>query len=102
MWTDYTIGEKATKWVRIFNAFVEVSSRINNLQAELNKRKIHSKALKYCAREYLEKDYFHAVFEAIKGILKYLRDLTGSEFDGQKLIEWVFSTKKPKVIINDM
>lgn len=48
----------------------------------------------------LQENYFHAVFEANKGLFQRIRDLSGSLEDGNKLIENVFSTN-PVLIIND-
>ena len=79
----------------------EVYDRIKNLQEELNRRKINAKVLKYCSREFLAKDYFHACFEAVKGIYDRIREFTGIEnLDGQNLIEKVFKVTSPMITIN--
>jgi len=83
------------------NTLDEVNNRIKDLQSELSRRKINKKVLKYCSREYLSKDYFHACFEAVKGIYDRLREITGIEqYDGQNLIEKVFKVNEPLITIN--
>jgi uncharacterized protein (TIGR02391 family) len=48
----------------------------------------------------LDNNYFHAVFEANKGLFQRIRDVSGLTEDGNKLIEQVFS-KTPILIINN-
>ena len=42
----------------------EVERRTRNLVSELQKRHIHQDVIKCCKEEYLQENYFHAVFEA--------------------------------------
>ncbi len=79
----------------------EVNVRINNLQYELEKRNINKRVYFYCSREYLAKDYFHACFEAVKGIYDRLRELTDiKDLDGYNLIKKVFDPDRPMIVIN--
>lgn len=78
----------------------EVQKRINSLLNEASKRNIHQEVLKYCKREYLDKDYFHAQFEAVKGLFQRIRDLTNQSVDGAKLINGVFSPNEPMLLLN--
>ena len=48
----------------------------------------------------MQNNYFHAVFEANKGLFQRIRDLSGYNEDGNKLIEYVFSSN-PVLIINN-
>lgn len=80
----------------------EVQERINALENEAKKRNVHSEVLKYCKREYLDKDYFHAQFEASKGLFQRIRDLTNQNVDGTKLINGVFSTDEPMLILPNL
>lgn len=80
----------------------EVQERINALGNEARKRNVHSEVLKYCKREYLDKDYFHAQFEASKGLFQRIRDLTNQNVDGTKLINGVFSTEEPMLILPNL
>ena len=80
----------------------EVQERINALENEAKKRNVHLEVLKYCKREYLDKDYFHAQFEASKGLFQRIRDLTNQNADGTKLINGVFSTDEPMLILPNL
>lgn len=80
----------------------EVQERINALENETKKRNVHSEVLKYCKREYLDKDYFHAQFEASKGLFQRIRDLTNQNVDGTKLINGVFRTDEPMLILPNL
>lgn len=77
----------------------DVEIKAKNLKAEVEKRKAHSEILNYCKAELLQNNYFHAVFEANKGLFQRIRDLSGSKEDGNKLIEQIFSSN-PVLIIN--
>ena len=79
----------------------EVEERINKLKKEVTVRNLHSEVLKYCSQEYLNKDYFHASFEAVKGIFERLRIMTNQTVDGAKLINGVFSTNAPMILLHD-
>lgn len=46
----------------------EVDKRVNSLQRQLYIRTIHSEVQKYCIKDYLQNDYYDAVFEAAKGL----------------------------------
>lgn len=80
----------------------EVQKRINILENEVRKRNIHPQVLKYCKREYLDKDYFHAQFEASKGLFQRIRDLINQNVDGTKIINGVFSTDEPMLILPNL
>ncbi len=47
-----------------------------------------------------DEPYFHSVFEANKGLLERIRELSLCKGDGNKLIEYVFSSD-PVLIINN-
>lgn len=80
----------------------EVEGRINKLKSDLYNRKIHSQVLNYCSREYLNKDYFHACFEASKGVFQRIRDLTNRKTDGERLINEVFNMDKLLLVFNKL
>lgn len=80
----------------------EVQERINALENEAKKRSVHSEVLKYCKREYLDKDYFHAQFEASKGLFQRIKELINQNVDGAKLINGVFSTDEPMLILPNL
>lgn len=78
----------------------DVQIKTENLKQELEKREAHFEIFKYCKAELLQNNYFHSVFEANKGIFQRIRDLSGIQEDGNKLIEQVFS-QNPILIINN-
>ena len=78
----------------------EAQQRANNLKEKLEKRNAHSAIFIYCKAELLQNNYFHAVFEAMKGLMQRIRDLSGSSLDGTKLVEYIFSSN-PVLIINN-
>lgn len=78
----------------------DVQIKADNLKQEIEKRKGHHELIKYCKAELLANNYFHAVFEANKGLLARIRELSGLSTDGNALIEEVFS-QNPILIINN-
>ncbi|MED0688023.1 TIGR02391 family protein [Anoxybacillus ayderensis] len=78
----------------------EAHRRASELRQKLIQRTIHSNVLKFCEAEYFQKNYFHAVFEAVKSILDRLRELTGITDDGVSLVVKVFDEKKPLLSFN--
>ena len=48
----------------------------------------------------MQENYFHAVFEACKGLFQRIRDLSGIEADGAGLIDQAFSTTNPCLAFN--
>ena len=67
---------------------------------KFNGRRIHPEVLKYCRSELMQDNYFHAVFEATKGLAQRLRDSTGVQTDGAALIDGVFSIERPLLAMN--
>lgn len=55
----------------------EVERRTRSLVNELQKRHIHADVVKCCKEEYLQENYFHAVFEAAKSLSEKVREKTG-------------------------
>lgn len=55
----------------------EVERRTRSLVSELQKRHIHADVVKCCNEEYLQENYFHAVFEAAKSLSEKVREKTG-------------------------
>ena len=86
--------------IKTANTISDVQIKVDNLKQELEKRKVHREIFKYCKAELLQNNYFHSVLEANKGLFQRIRDLSGIQADGNKLIEQVFSTN-PILIINN-
>lgn len=99
------VGYEAREDCKIYpctqaNNLSEAEQRANNLLSKLKQRNGHPTVLYFCRAELMDNNYFHAVFEANKGIFQRIRDLSGLTEDGNKLIEHVFS-KTPILIINN-
>ena len=80
----------------------EVDRRVNSLEKHLYDRAIHNEVKKYCIKDYLQKDYYDAVFEAAKGLAERVRQMSGLTTDGGKLFQTAFSTKDPYLFFNRM
>lgn len=78
----------------------DAQNRADKLISELQNRKVHNEALKYCKPELLQENYFHAVLEAVKGIADRVRGMTGLTSDGSELIEETLKISNPYIIIN--
>jgi len=80
----------------------EAEQRVRTLRARLNGRKIHGEVLKYCKTELMQDNYFHAVFEATKGLAQRIRDMSEVQADGAALVDRVFSIERPLLAINTL
>lgn len=82
------------RWGKKANNLDEALARANRLRSALITRKVHSDVLKHCKSEFLQKNYFHAVFEAMKSIAEKIRNLSALTTDGAQLVEQAFSLGK--------
>jgi uncharacterized protein (TIGR02391 family) len=80
----------------------EAEQRAASLRSQFSSRSLHREVRRYCSSELLQDDYFHAVFEAAKGLLQRIRDISGLDTDGTKLLEVAFSTKHPLIAFNSL
>lgn len=80
----------------------EAERRVRTIRMKFNGRRIHAEVLKYCSTELMQDNYFHAVFEATKGLAQRLRDMTGVEIDGAALVDAVFSIERPMLAMNTL
>jgi uncharacterized protein (TIGR02391 family) len=55
---------------------------------------------RYCNAELLADDCFNAVFEAVKGLAQRIRDMSGLDADGAKLIDAAFGVQQPVIVFN--
>lgn len=78
----------------------DVQIKADNLKQEIENRKGHPVLIQYCKAELVANNYFHAVFEANKGLFARIRELSDRNTDGNALIEEVFSSN-PILIINN-
>ncbi|MEG3997928.1 TIGR02391 family protein [Microcoleus sp. SVA1B1] len=77
-------------------------ARAGRLKGLLEARATHPEVFKYCRAELLHDNYFHAVFEAIKGLGQRLREMSGLKTDGAELVNTALSTKSPLVALNSL
>ena len=80
----------------------EAERRVKTIQSKFQGRRIHPEVLKYCKAELMQDDYFHAVFEASKGLAQSIRDKSGLEGDGANLMDRVFSVNHPALAFNTL
>ena len=78
----------------------EAEARVKTLQTKFKGRAIHADVLKYCSAELLADNYFHALFEANKGLAQRIRDLSGVQLDGAALVDKAFCGQQPILAIN--
>jgi uncharacterized protein (TIGR02391 family) len=67
----------------------EAEQRARSLRNELLRRGAHAEVLRFCRAELLQDNYFHAVLEAAKSLAQRLRQMTGVEADGARLVDQV-------------
>ncbi|MFZ0931452.1 MAG: TIGR02391 family protein [Syntrophobacteraceae bacterium] len=77
----------------------EAMERASRLHAALVNRNVHADVLRFCRAEFLQENYFHAVFEAMKSIAAKIRELSGLSADGAQVVEQAFGLGKSGVPI---
>jgi len=80
----------------------QAEKRVRTIRAKFQGRRIHPEVLKYCRTELLQDNYFHAVFEATKGLAQRIRDMSGVTADGAALVDRVFSVEQPLLAFNTL
>lgn len=80
----------------------EAESRVRTIRAKFQGRRMHPEVLKYCRVELLHDNYFHAVFEATKGLAQRIREKSGVQADGAALVDRVFAIDNPLLAINSL
>lgn len=90
------------RWVKPASNLDEAVARANRLQYLLENRGVHSDVLLYCKAEWLQENYFHAVFEATKSIAAKIRSLTNHPGDGAPLVQAAFGGSNPVIAINGL
>ena len=68
----------------------EAEQRADRLRTELRRRQVHADVLVFCRAELVQKNYFHAVFEATKSVADKIRRLSGLGGDGSHLVDEAF------------
>jgi len=80
----------------------EAEKRVHAVRERFKGRIMHPEVNKYCNTELMQENYFHAVFEAAKGLAQRIREMSGANDDGAKLIDEVFSIEHPLLAINTL
>lgn len=80
----------------------EAELHLKSIHNKLKGRHLHPEVLKYCTTELMQENYFHAVFEATKGLAQRIRDKSDVEEDGAELVNRVFSIEKPMLALNSL
>lgn len=82
-------------------SFTDAKKRLKSFNDKLSVYDIHEELLIYCREELFVDDYFHAIFEASKGVLDQVRKLSELSDDGNSLIDKAFINKHPTVLIRN-
>lgn len=88
--------------IEAIRTLAEAEARVRTIRAKFQGRRIHSEVLKYCRAELLHDNYFHAVFEAAKGLAQRIREVSGTHGDGAALVDHVFSIERPLLAFNSL
>lgn len=71
------------------------------LITELERRGAHAEIFRYCQAELVAEDCFTAVFEATKGLAERVRQMSGLDLDGHKLVEGALEGTNPAIRLNE-
>lgn len=85
--------------VKPATTFSDAQNRLKTLNEEIKSLNLHSEVTKFCTLELIQKDYFHAVFEATKGLFNRIRSMSELTYDGGALIDKAFNPKLPLIMI---
>ena len=80
----------------------EADDRASKIRAKFKGRTLHLEVLKYCRAEMMQENYFHAVFEATKGLAERIREKSAVDGDGSALVERVFLGDRPLLALNSL
>lgn len=83
----------------------EAERRAKRVENKMATRRVHPEVQKFCKAEYMQEDYFHAVFEAVKGLAERIREKTGLCIDGVGLVRQAFERQNdnlPKLAFNKL
>lgn len=86
----------------IANTLDEAERRVQIIRQKFQGRPMHAEVHKYCRKELMQENYFHAVFEATKGLAQRIRELSGVQADGAALVDKVFSIERPILAFNTL
>ena len=102
----YVRDDGQVRWSTKATSLDQALERAGRLHVALVSRGVHADVLSFCRAELLQRNYFHAVFEATKSIAAKIRSLSGLTCDGADLAQGAFSLPKdgspPRLAINDL
>lgn len=84
--------------VKAARTLAEAQERANAMKSELARRGVHPDVLHFCLAELMQENYFHAVLEACKSVAEKLRQLSGLDGDGGKLVDAACSGKPVPIV----
>ena len=84
-----------SRQIKVVRTLDEAEARAKTIRGKFQGRRIHPEVLKYCRAELLQDNFFHAVFEAAKGLAQRIREMSGALLDGAALVDQVFSIERP-------
>jgi uncharacterized protein (TIGR02391 family) len=91
----YTLGEDGkVRAAAVVSTLSQAEERAGRLRAELRRRGVHADVVAFCRAEFLQANYFHAVFEATKSVASKIRARTGLPGDGSELVDHAFGMGK--------
>lgn len=88
--------------VKVARTLDEAERRVAAIRKRFRGRRMHSEVDKYCKTELMQENYFHAVFEATKGLAERMREMSGVDGDGIQLVDNIFSVENPILAINSL
>ncbi len=101
-----TVGDDGkVRNAELASNLTDALERAGRLHSALVSRSVHADVLKFCRAELLERNYFHAVFEAMKSVAAKIRHLSGLTTDGTELVTQAFALGKdcnPVLAINPL
>jgi len=80
----------------------DAERRFKTVREKFHGRRLHSEVSKYCKAELMQENYYHALFEACKGLKQRLCEKAGADGDGAELVDLVFSIKNPLLAFNTL
>ena len=91
----FTLGEDGKLCrQKAARTLTEAEERAGRLRGELQRREVHGDVLAFCRSELLQKNYFHAVFEATKSVADKIRTRTDLTGNGSELVDQAFGCSK--------
>lgn len=88
--------------VKVAKTLDEAEKRVEVIRTKFQGRRMHPEVLKYCRTELMQDNFFHAVFEATKGLAQRLREMSGVKADGALLVDRVFSIEHPVLVMSSL